>query len=68
MEIKGALTLPNNSTLLDVAAKQLEEYGAEMLRERGWKLSKCCSCGHPIWEKSWHEPPSCPYCHASRVD
>lgn len=29
---------------------------------------KCFHCGKYFYEKNWHTPPSCPFCHRSRVD
>jgi len=70
MEIKGALTLPRakffEEELFDEQVDISRMRGKEI--EATTKMEKCCSCGEPFEAKSWHEPPSCPFCHVSRVD
>ena len=56
------------SELFEFVAGVAREEGEEALIRAGWKKDKCPSCGMPIWVKTWYEPPSCPECHASRVD
>jgi rubrerythrin len=59
---------PEMELLFEQSVKELEEYAEEVFAEKGWRLTKCFSCGAPFLEKNWATRPQCPICKASRVD
>lgn len=59
---------PEMNLLFEQSVKELEEHARIAFEEKGWRLTKCFSCGTPFLEKDWATPPDCPCCHASRVE